>query len=213
MIAIIAILAGMLLPALNKARDKAKGVACLNNLKQQGLALQNYFNDWKEYFPICGGGADPQTWSRNLALYIAPALQENVPARWKKSVFACPSDDHVGKCVAFFSDRISYGMNFLLGQADTWTGKPWPLKCQRPDENYGTAWEHFGKYPDGGRQCAECSFPAFERYQLYGQTPAVERISEKERDSPALRWGRNGSLSLFCEKNVCFARKNFERKQ
>mgnify|MGYP000458803404 CR=1 FL=1 len=95
-IAIIAILAGMLLPALNKARDKAKGVACLNNLKQQGLALQNYFNDWKEYFPICGGGADPQTWSRNLALYIAPALQENVPARWKKSVFACPSDDHVG---------------------------------------------------------------------------------------------------------------------
>ena len=73
-IAIIAILAGMLLPALNKARDKAKGVACLNNLKQQGLALQNYFNDWKEYFPICGGGADPQTWSRNLALYIAPAL-------------------------------------------------------------------------------------------------------------------------------------------
>ena len=129
-IAMIAILAGMLLPALNKARDKAKGVACLNNLKQQGLALQNYFNDWKEYFPICGGGADPQTWSRNLALYIAPVLQENVPARWTKSVFACPSDDHVGKCVAFFSDRISYGMNFLLGQADTWTGKPWPLKFQ-----------------------------------------------------------------------------------
>ena len=29
-----------------------------------------------------------------------------------------------------FSDRISYGMNFLLGQADTWTGKPWPLKFQ-----------------------------------------------------------------------------------
>ncbi len=129
-VAIIAILAGMLLPALNKARDKAKGVACLNNLKQQGLALQNYFNDWKEYFPICGGGTDPQTWSRNLALYIAPALQENVPARWKKSVFACPSDDHAGKCVAFFSDRISYGMNYLLGQADTWTGKPWPLKFQ-----------------------------------------------------------------------------------
>ena len=129
-IAIIAILAGMLLPALNKARDKAKGVACLNNLKQQGLALQNYFNDWKEYFPICGGGADPQTWSRNLALYIAPALQVNASARWKKSVFACPSDDHVGKCVAFYSDRISYGMNFLLGLAETWTGKPWPLKFQ-----------------------------------------------------------------------------------
>ncbi len=129
-VAIIAILAGMLLPALSKARDKAKGVACMSNLKQQGLALQNYFNDWKEYFPVCGGGTDPQTWSRNLALYIAPALQENVPARWRKSVFACPADDHVGKCVAFFSDRISYGMNYLLGQEETWTGKPWPLKFQ-----------------------------------------------------------------------------------
>ena len=50
-IAIIAILASMLLPALNKARDKAHSITCLNNLKQNGLALHVYAGDFGGYFP------------------------------------------------------------------------------------------------------------------------------------------------------------------
>lgn len=55
-IAIIAILAGMLLPALNSARNKAHAVNCINNLKQIGIGFSNYINDSKEFFP---------TWKHN----------------------------------------------------------------------------------------------------------------------------------------------------
>ena len=50
-IAIIAILAAMLLPALNKARDKARAITCVSQMKQVGQGVVMYCNDNDDFLP------------------------------------------------------------------------------------------------------------------------------------------------------------------
>ena len=75
-IAIIAILAGMLLPALNRARDMAKGIACVSNLKQIGLTIHLYVGDNKDFLPLrdhkvnVNGREYAQEWSAALFQYV-----------------------------------------------------------------------------------------------------------------------------------------------
>ncbi len=57
-IAIIAILAAMLLPVLSRARENARRGVCMSNLKQIGLALRMYSQDYDEFFPYRGGSAE-----------------------------------------------------------------------------------------------------------------------------------------------------------
>lgn len=53
-VAIIAILAGMLLPALGKARDTAKKISCLNNHRQIGTSFELYLSDNEGWYPTAG---------------------------------------------------------------------------------------------------------------------------------------------------------------
>ncbi len=69
-IAIIAILAGMLLPTLSKAKAKGKGIKCVNNSRQQGMALSLYAGDYSDGLPPLWEG--PAIWPPVSNAYNPP---------------------------------------------------------------------------------------------------------------------------------------------
>ena len=100
-IAIIAILAGMLLPALNAAKQKARDVSCKGNLKQCMLAMQSYVSDYQYYvvfLRVVSNHPDTATfgyryWSRELEWcgYL-PNLGFSSVTKMKRGVQNCPED-------------------------------------------------------------------------------------------------------------------------
>jgi len=106
-IAIIAILAAMLLPALSQAREKARQVVCMNNLKQIGLGFMMYAQDWDGFLPAAWiNGQD--TWLTEVRPYLGV---KNDPGIWNiGEIGKCPSWRNVYSS----EQKTGYGMNIAI---------------------------------------------------------------------------------------------------
>jgi prepilin-type N-terminal cleavage/methylation domain-containing protein len=93
-IAIIAILAGLLLPALGRAKEKAKSIQCLNQLRQLGLATLIYADENEGKVPIQFPGQPQKTWGSELStnqnlkpfnLFVCPAYPPREFKDWRRT--------------------------------------------------------------------------------------------------------------------------------
>ena len=193
-IAIIALLASMLLPALVKARDMGRRIKCVSNLKQMGLAITMYAQDWNGWLPNVYVGPK-EDWVTSIAEYLGIERDANgyIWDTWdrgdgtgwistisqsKRSIFQCPSGgkDYTGEC----KFGVSYGYNRRIGAYD--------VLAVYPGTNYGS--RKLDKQDTTHLiLCADRGYDWGSRY--FGSSP------------PAFSYRHNGGVNLlFCDGHV-----------
>ncbi|MBM4064682.1 MAG: DUF1559 domain-containing protein [Planctomycetes bacterium] len=117
-IAIIGILAGILLPALGRARESARRTQCASNLKQIGLAINMYANDNNGAFPTGGNGGTTASASTTAAAELESIGKLFDAYITDRKVFRCTSDTAVSETSvltltttpsSFLASTCSYG--------------------------------------------------------------------------------------------------------
>jgi len=119
-IAIIAILAAILFPVFAQARDKARATACLSNMKQIGLALMTYVQDYDETNPPRNDNNED---FNNPAFVAAKPnfLGSLTPYTKNQGIYACPSTPEVenppaNQRITAFSDTSYIGNAVVMGR-------------------------------------------------------------------------------------------------
>ena len=138
-IAIIAILASMLLPALNSARERGRSASCTSNLKQWGSLMLSYTMSYNDYYPN-----RPEIKS-NTWLNFSPMrqmMQQDGNTGGSLKLLACPSDNYAGRKYRLYGtsgDSLGLGINL--------SGVPYATQTQ---VSYGYNQSIMNDYNDGG---------------------------------------------------------------
>jgi prepilin-type N-terminal cleavage/methylation domain-containing protein/prepilin-type processing-associated H-X9-DG protein len=147
-IAIIAILAAMLLPALARAKTAAQKTACMNKLRQWGLAQIMYYQDNNDYIPeetATTGGSSLNSWNDafnpvNSAVWynaLPPIMKQKAASDYfhdradfydEKSMFHCPSAKFPQNAATALDIYFSISMNSKLEQGTDLTIKVQTIK-------------------------------------------------------------------------------------
>lgn len=140
-IGIIGILAGLLLPALAKAKDRGRGIACVNNTREMGTGITLYVQDY-EYYPP-GREAGITQWDLCVGAY-AGGKHNLVSPEARTALFACPSATRRNDGL-----RLNYAGNpNVLREVTATSGPAKPEDLKRPTETIVVA-DAVQYLPDG----------------------------------------------------------------
>lgn len=211
-VAVIAILAALLLPALNKAKEQAKTAFCANSLKQWAVAAESYADDYGDCLPngsTFGGSGLPQgawfstAWAVALSPYLGNAkvaqlniAQPNIEAILGEypDVFYCPS--RARAILAYATTTHGSGSNYYPNpwffeiKQYVWSVMPRSSKAPMPSQSCLL----------GDALSGNSTYPSWDAGSMWGH---MDLTTNNEPSSPHAPHGRGGN-ELYADSHVAF---------
>ena len=131
-IAIIAILAAMLLPALQQARERGKSANCIGNQKQIGQAIVLYAGENRDFLPLVRHVNSINKWSGQLASYLGVPQPVGGGIISKPKVFICTGSQQITTYWNDYSVNTNYAYNNYIGNVGTESWQSPARDAQRP---------------------------------------------------------------------------------